>query len=248
MMTSQETVAAPGQGGKLGEVCDMPTMTDLINLFHLCQAEGELGIVTGEPGVGKSTAARRYVADNPRAYLVTMSPATSALVPSLARIGEALGAFPGSSGACAWSDAIRVALSRQIAPQVLLIDEAHHLSDAAVEEVRAIYDANHVGVVFIGSREIRERWSGKRWAQLTSRVFQRIDVAGPVPGDIDAICAAAGLDGKRFRELVRRAARMPGGLRVVSKMLDVAAKLAGAGNPLKLEHVEAAFRDREAAL
>jgi DNA transposition AAA+ family ATPase len=247
-MTTQETVAAPGQREKLGDICDTPTMTDLANLFHLCQADGELGIVTGEPGVGKTTAARRYAADNPGARLVTMSPAASALVPCLARIGEALGAFAGATGACAWSEAIRATLAHQIGPRLLLIDEAHHLADVSVEEVRAIYDATRIGIVFIGSRDIRARWSGKRWAQLTSRVFQRIDLDGPIPADIDAICAAAGIDGKRSRDLMRRAAKMPGGLRVVRKVLDVAARLAGTGNPVKLEHVEAAFRDREAAL
>ncbi len=248
MMTSQETVAAPGQSGKLGDICDTPTMTDLANLFHLCQAEGELGIVTGEPGAGKTTAAKRYAADNSGAHLVTISPAASALVPSLARIGEALGAFPGRSGACAWSDAICAALSYQIDPHVLLIDEAHHLADISVEEIRAIFDATGVGVVFIGSRDIRERWSGKRWAQLASRVFQRIDLDGPMPADVDAICAAAGVEGKRALDLMRCAARMPGGLRVVRKILRVAAKLSGPGIPLKSEHIEAAFRDREAAL
>jgi hypothetical protein len=248
MMTSQDTVAAPGQRGKLGDICDTPTMTDLTNLFHLCQAEGELGIVTGDPGAGKTTAAWRYAADNSGAHLVTMSPAASALVPSLARIGEALGAYPSSSGACAWSNAIHAALSYQFNPHLLLIDEAHHLADVSVEEIRAIFDATSVGVVFIGSREIREAWSGKRWAQLSSRVFQRIDLDGPMPGDIDAICAAAGIEGKRARDLMRRAARMPGGLRVVRKILGVAAKLSGPGNPLKPEHIEAAFRDREAAL
>lgn len=247
MMTTQENIAAPGQREKLGDICDTPTMTDLANLFHLCQAEGELGIVTGEPGTGKTTAARRYATDNSGAYLVTMSPAASALVPSLARIGEALGAFPSSSGACAWSNAIHAALSYQFNPHVLLIDEAHHLADTSVEEIRAIFDATTVGVVFIGSREIRERWAGKRWAQLASRIFLRIDLNGPLPADVDAICAAAGIEGKRPRDLIRRAAGTPGGLRVVRQILRVAAKLSGPG-PLKSEHIEAAFRDREAAL
>lgn len=248
MMTSQETVAPQGRGEKHGDIYDTPTMTDLSNVFHLCQAEGELGIVTGEPGAGKTTAARRYATDSKGAYLVTMSPAASALVPCLARIGEAIGAYPGSSGACAWSDAIRAALAYPISPHLLLIDEAHHLADVSVEEIRAIFDATKIGVVFIGSREIRERWSGKRWAQLTSRVFQRIDLEGPMPGDVDAICMAAGIEGKRPRDLMRRAANMPGGLRVVRKILGVAIKLAGPDQPLKAEHVEAAYRDREAAL
>jgi DNA transposition AAA+ family ATPase len=127
-----------------------------------------------------------------------------------------------------------------------LVDEAHHLADVSVEEVRAIFDATSIGVVFIGSRQIRERWSGRRWSQLTSRVFQRIDIETPLPDDIDAICKATGIEGKRPRVLLHNAARMPGGLRVVRKILGVAAGLAGANAPITAAHIEAAFRDREA--
>jgi DNA transposition AAA+ family ATPase len=246
MKTPRETIAPPGQGGKLGDFCDTPTAIDIRNVFHICHVEGELGIVTGEPGVGKTSAAQRYVAASRCAYLITMSPATSALVPSLTRVGEGIKAFPSTGSACAWSDAIRGRLSYEEDQPVLLIDEAHHLADAAVEELRAIFDATSIGIVFIGSRELREHWSGKRWAQLTSRVFQRIDLEGPVAADIEAICKQAGVEGKRPRELLRRAAAMPGGLRVVQKILSVAAKLAGPDQPLKSEHIEAAFRDREA--
>ena len=246
-MTDEEAIAPSPSTEKLGKFCDTPTASDLANLFRICHAEGELGIVSGEPGIGKTSAARRYAGKENGAYLVTMSPATSALVPCLTRIGEAIGAFPSASGACAWSDAIRTRLSCEPDPQLLLIDEAHHLADASVEEVRAIFDATGIGLVFIGSRELRERWSGKRWAQLTSRIFQRMDLDHPMPGDIDAICTAAGIEGKRPRDHLRRAAALPGGLRVVQKILGVAAKLAGAGQPIRPEHVEAAFRDREDA-
>jgi DNA transposition AAA+ family ATPase len=215
-----------------------------MRLFSLCQAERELGLVTGEPGVGKSSAARRYAAKTATAHLVTMSPASSALVPSLARIGSAVGAYASATGACAWSDAIRTVLTYDPDPHVLLIDEAHHLSDQSVEEVRAIFDAARVGVVFIGSRELRERWSGKRWAQLTSRVFLRIDLEGPQAEDIDAICSALQIEGKRSRTLLLRAASRPGGLRLVRKVADVAARLAGPGSIVTAEHVEKALASR----
>lgn len=246
MMTNDEILAAPGRAGKLGaELCDTPTSDALGHVFRLCQAEGELGIVTGEPGVGKTSAARRYAASMEAVHLITISPATSGLVPCLERIGAAVGAYPSNSGSSAWTEAIRFRLAQEPDAPLLLIDEAHHLSDASVEEIRAIFDAAPaLGVVFIGSRELRERWSGRRWAQLTSRVFQRIDLDGPMPADIDAICAAAGIEGKRSRDLMRRDAAKPGGLRVVRKLLGVAEKLAGPGQPLKAEHVELAFRDR----
>ena len=232
------------RGVKLSDLFETPTARDLTNVFRICQADGELGLVTGEPGIGKTSAARRYVAGRAGAYLITMSPASSALVPSLARLGQVVGAYPSGTGGCAWSDAIRKALSYEPDPQLLLIDEAQHLSDASVEEIRAIYDAMSIGVVFIGNRDLRDRWSGKRWAQLGSRFLHRIDLEAPLPGDIDAIGAAMGVEGKRPRDLLGRVASGPGGLRIMRKHLDVAAKLAGAGQPIKTEHVEAAARAR----
>ena len=232
------------RGVKLSELYETPTATDITNVFHLCHADGELGLVTGEPGVGKTSAARRYVAGRADAYLITMSPASSTLVPSLVRIGEAVRAYPSGTSGSAWSDAIRKALSYEPDPQVLLIDEAQHMSDASAEEIRAIYDAISIGVVFIGNRDLRDRWSGKRWAQLGSRFLHRIDLEAPLPSDIDAICTAMGVEGKRPRDLLRRAAARPGALRIVRKLLNVAAGFAGAGQSIKTEHIEAAFRTR----
>ena len=204
----------------------------------------EIGIVTGEPGVGKTSAARRYVAQNSTGHLVTMSPASSALVPCLARIGAAISAFPSGTGACAWSDAIRTAFAYDPDPHVLLIDEAHHLSDQAVEEIRSIFDVASMGVVFIGSRELRDRWTGRRWAQLTSRVYLRNDLEAPQAGDIDAICEAAHINGRPSRTLLTRAAAKPGGLRLIRKVTDAAVQLAGPGNPVTLEHVQRALASR----
>jgi DNA transposition AAA+ family ATPase len=164
---------------------------------------------------------------------------------ALASIGAAIQTYPSGRGAVAWTQAIRFHLSQEPDAPLLLIDEAHHLCDAAAEEIRAIFDAvPALGVVFIGGPELRERWTGRPWAQLTSRVFQRMDLDGPMPADVDAICQAANIEGKRQRDLMQRAAAKPGGLRVVRKLIDVAATLAGAGQPIKPEHIEAAVRDR----
>lgn len=243
-MTSDENLSDPRRGASLADLCDTPTVAMLGNLFSLCQIDRELGLVTGEPGVGKTSAARQYVVSHTGAHLITMSPASSALVPCLKRIGANLSAYPSGTGASDWSDAIRTVLAYDPDPHLLLIDEAHHLADQSVEEIRAIFDAARVGVVFIGSRELRDRWSGKRWAQLTSRVFLRIDLEGPQADDIDAICTATRIEGKRSRTLLLRTAKRPGGLRLVRKVTDVAAKLAGPGGTITAEHVEKALASR----
>lgn len=244
-MTNEEKLSGTMKTHKLGSFCETPTAFDLRNLFRVCHLQGELGIVTGEPGVGKTTAIQDYIARTPLAYVATLSPAKSRLVQCLECIGESIGAWSSGAGAGAWSNAIRSRLRGEYDPQVLLIDEAQHLADESLEEVRSIFDATSIGVVFIGSREIRERWSGRRWAQLTSRIYQRIDIEGPIAGDIDAICEAYGIEGKRARDKLHRAARLPGGLRVVKKIIQAATALAGPNTPLTAAHIDTAFDDRE---
>ncbi len=243
-MTSTPQIPDLERGIHPGEFCDTPTLKGLLELFRFCQSNREMGLVTGEPGVGKTTAARHYAAGEPTVHLVTMSPASSGLVAALSRIGNALSAYPATSSGSAWSDAIRTVLAYDPDPHLLLIDEAHFLSDQSVEEVRAIYDTARVGVVFIGSRELRERWNGKRWAQLTSRILLRADLEGPLPEDIQAFCVAAQIEGKQAQTLLIRAASRPGGLRLVRKVADVAIRLAGPGNPVTAEHVKQALASR----
>lgn len=246
--TTAEQDHAEDTSGRLTEFCETQTAANLTRLFRVCHSAGEMGIVTGQPGVGKTTAAQRYVESTPRAYLVTISPATSALVPCLTRIGECFGAFSSTNGASPWSEAIRRWLRVQPEPPLLLIDEAHHLSDAAVEELRSIFDDRGLGLVFIGSSEIRERWTGPRWAQLASRVYQSLPLKGPEIKDVDAICDMMGLPDRKSRSLLNRAARQPGGLRVVRRILEIAIALAGPGNLIRAEHIDAALTDRGLAL
>jgi hypothetical protein len=53
-----------------------------------------------------------------------------------------------------------------------------------------------------------------------------------------------GIPDRRSRTLLNRAARQPGGLRVVRRILEVATALAGPGNPIKGEHIDTAMSDR----
>lgn len=244
-MTSLSSVTAASRGAKPPVLLGTPTATNLGRLFRVCQEDGQLGLVTGEPGVGKSSAARRFVAESEGAYLVTMSPAHSALVPCLEAVAMAVDASAHGSGAGALTKGIRSQLRYAGDPPILLIDEAHHMSDQSVEELRAIFDATPaLGLVLIGSRSMRERWSGRQWAQLNSRVFQRMDIDAPAKGDVDAICAAAGIADKKSLGLLHRASLTPGGLRVVRNLLAVAARLAGPGATIAPADIEAAYQDR----
>ncbi|HAE51405.1 MAG TPA: hypothetical protein DCK97_28740 [Tistrella mobilis] len=225
--------------------CETETGRRMLNLFTYCQDAPELGLITGKPGVGKSTAARHYVRSAPGRYLVTASPATSALVPCLQRIAEAIGAHTKLSGAGALAAAITTALEAEPQSPMLIVDEAHHLSDDSIEELRILFDTVPMGMVLVAGRQLRDRLDGnpKQWSQLTSRLSAGLEVDGPLPADVDAICSHHGIDDRDARTTLRRAAHHPGALRTVTKLIGVAAKLAGTA-PIVAAHVKDAAHAR----
>jgi DNA transposition AAA+ family ATPase len=222
-----------------------PTSDRITNVFRLCQEFGDLGAVAGEPGVGKTASAREYALSTHGVRMVTMTPATSALVPCLVQIAQKIAGFAPNTGARSVRRVIVGKLADIMEKPLLILDEAQHLSDEAVEEIRSIYDESGAGIVFVGNRGLVTRWEAKpgakrdTWAQLTSRLGPRIDISMPTREDIEAICDEHRIIGRKPREFLQARAKGPGGVRVVSKLIAVAAKLAGP-EQLQLLHFEQA--------
>lgn len=247
--------------------CMTQTAEDIIDRLAICKETPDWGTIVGEPGVGKTEAARHFVQGHAHAWLVTISPGCKEVVPCLQKIASVVGAPVSNTGALALREAIeRTIGNRYGAPMIetdergalLIFDEAQHLTDGALEEVRAIYDAVKVGVVLMGNRGLVDRWAtmpgAKRnaWAQLTSRVGQALDIPAVAAEDIEAICRHYGIAGKPPRKLLHLRAQGKGGLRTVTKLLTKAALLAGDGQRIELRHIEEAERlsgaQREVAL
>lgn len=141
--------------------CNTPTAASITALLGYCQDFGELGVVVGEPGVGKTAAVKSYVAGRAGVWLVTLSPSTSALVPCLTLICTTIASFAPNTGALDVRGAILNRLRCYLDPCPLIIDEAQHLSDQAIEEVRALHDQAGMAVVFVGNRGLVDRWQNK---------------------------------------------------------------------------------------
>lgn len=240
--------------------CQTPTARAIMDALAACQRFSEMGCIVGEPGVGKTAAINAYAKASVGAYVVTMSPATATLQPCLVRIARSIEAIITGTGAAEVREAILQCLDRKAAfvetsrpggGCLLILDEAQHLSDVAIEEVRSIYDEMMIGVVFVGNRGLSDRWAAKSrakssiWGQLTSRLMMNMDIPALSPDDIAALCDHQGIVGKRSRDLLLRAAREPGGLRVVIKLIEVARRLAE-GAAVEPRHLEQALTIRGA--
>lgn len=203
-----------------------PSTEKVINALSYAQTAGDIVCIYGNPGVGKTKSFRHYRDTNPSVWIATMSPDSAGLVPCLEEVAEAVGLRDAGGGARRIARAIRRKVEGTRG--LLIIDEAQHLSTAALEELRiAIHDATGIGLVFAGNPEIYSRLTGgnrsMRFAQIFSRIGMRLFIPRPTVGDVRALAAAWGVKGAPEVEILKEVAAEPGALRGASKVLALAA-------------------------
>ena len=231
--------------GKIPGFCETPTVRNIWRVVDYCRNFRDIGVVVGEPGVGKTTALTKYDALN-GGYICTPSPAMSAsLSAALRMIGETLGVYLPMRV----SEVHRLICNRlsgyRESKDILIVDEAQNLNDQVIDELRCIHDETRLPMVFSGNASLRSRFNNTRvasFAQFTSRVGMRLDVERPARADVLALAKQANAtDGKAVAYL-ERFALTAGGLRLVAKLLGIAGGLAGPDAPVTLDNLKAAAR------
>ncbi|MBV1917590.1 MAG: AAA family ATPase [Sphingomonadaceae bacterium] len=180
-------------------------------------------------GMGKTTAAEHFAACYSNVFLTTMAPSSAGVnnmqIEVLAAMGEA-----NASGT-------PQKLSRRICGRVknipnalLIIDEAQHLSEKSVEEIRSWHDKTGLGIALFGNESIRQRLEGGQraaaYAQLFSRISLNITRHVPLAADADALAEAWHISGKAEQRFIRKIAMVPGGLRGATMALELASMIA----------------------
>lgn len=227
------------------EWVDTPTGARIVGALSYAQAAGDIAIVYGGAGLGKTTAIRHYQGVSLNVWHVTMTPATASVVTALEEICAALG-LTESGGAAKLQRAIvrRVRGSRGL----LVIDEAQHLSTAALDEIRSIHDASEIGIALVGNNEVYARMTGGNRAayldRLYSRIGKRLSLRSSTAEDIQAVIDAWHIDDRPCRKTLLEIARRPGALRTLTKVLRLAGMYALAeGKPVGCEYVGRAWRE-----
>lgn len=231
--------------------CPTPTAEGIINILRYCQNFGEMGVIGGPPGVGKTETIKHYVAANGHAWMVTATETTGKLAPCLSAICDAMELWTAEVSALGLRRAIANHL-RYRTGCIIVIDEAQHLADNTAEELRSLYDELGLSVVFIGQTELLTRWmtengSAKpRWAQLASRLGPRYRIHGALPEDVAAVCEGHwrwGIDHKAM-VCLQGIATDTAGVRDPVKVTVLAGGIAGESNPITAEHVDTAMKLR----
>lgn len=181
------------------------------------QANGDVVLVHGPSGRGKTWAARRHVREWAGGHYLSVTGATVTLAGLLSRVAEAVGAGGRHGSALEAETAIVARLARRQA--LLVVDEAHHLRSQLLDELRCLRDLADCGLALVGDDTIRLTLA--RCPQVVGRIGLRVDLRAQSAADAHEI--AAGVLGRRPAagevKALNAAATGPGGLHAVRRLM-----------------------------
>jgi len=132
---------------------------------------------------------------------------------------------------------------------LVVLDEAQHLTNTALEMIRAIHDRVGLGIVLAGNPTVLTRIQGGAhqadFAQISSRVSLPHFYDRPDPDDIAILCTAWGIKHPRERQFLAAIAAKPGHIRSFTMTLELATFIARQqGEDRSFEHIERAWKQQ----
>lgn len=221
----------------------MPTANRILDTLIYAHRIGDIAVVYGGAGLCKSSTIEYYRKTNTNVWMVVATPATASSAVLLEEIGIAVGLVDMVPHPAKLQRAILAKIRNT--GGVIIIDEAQHLSKAALETARSIHDFTGIGLVLSGNAAVYNnlyKGGSNGFAQLFSRVGKRLALSMPVSGDIHALANAFDVSGTPELRELEKVGRRAGALRMVSKVLRLASVFA-AGNAIALQHIQAAAVD-----
>lgn len=148
------------------------------NVYEAIRAvkiKGGCGIITGDPGVGKTKAIMKFAEDNPKSTIViTGSAFDTGTTAVLELLAEELGIDEDKPRRMK-----KAILSKLSDGMIIIVDEAQSFQFRAMDGLRAISDkfekkGETLGIVFVGNHCLRDMFTGKngdKHSQLWSRFY-----------------------------------------------------------------------------
>ncbi|ATJ89396.1 hypothetical protein HK16_10785 [Acetobacter senegalensis] len=210
------------------EFLETPSSQIWMSVFEYAQAGPDIGLITGNAGVGKTMSAEEYKKNTPNVWMMTADSSMRSPTAILRELTEILDANEKRGPRMMASVIQRVRGTRGL----LIVDEAQNLTTEAIDLLRTIFDRGQIGLVFMGNEPLRGRIEGMgrqtTHAQIFSRVGMRKNRAKPQVKDILQVLDAWGIVDSNLRKICRWIAMQPGGLRTLNKTLRYAFMLVGA--------------------
>lgn len=228
------------------EVPDVPPFystetTDQLERMLGFAQRGQMVAAALEAGCSKTTEAKHYAEVYTNVIYVEVRKSASAPNNLLKLILSALGVSAPSTGTYDMSRQICEQLKKMTTP-LLIIDEAQHLNEASLEEIRSWNDDIGVGIALFGNIGVLQKLS--RYAQLYSRLSLKLVRRCPLPADVEAMADAWSISSPAIREELLKICAKLGGLRNGTKTLQLAWMIAAsAGKDLSVDHVRSAWQE-----
>ena len=204
-------------GAGLDRHAETSASRQITSALAYAHAAGDIVAIIGKPGRGKTWASERYCAGRTNAFYLSVSSAVFSLPGLLSLVGEAIGAGRHHRSAL---EAERTIIDRLHDRQALIVvDEAHHLRDKLLDELRIIRDRAGCGLALVADETIRMALA--RCQQVDGRIGLRIDLATQPMADVEDI--AAGVLGRRPSKTelktLNAVGKGPGGLHAMRRLL-----------------------------
>ena len=204
-------------GAGLDRHAETSASRQITSALAYAHAAGDIVAIIGKPGRGKTWASERYCAGRTNAFYLSVSSAVFSLPGLLSLVGEAIGAGRHHRSAL---EAERTIIDRLRDRQALIVvDEAHHLRDKLLDELRIIRDRAGCGLALVADETIRMALA--RCQQVDGRIGLKIDLATQPMADVEDI--AAGVLGRRPSKTelktLNTVGKGPGGLHAMRRLL-----------------------------
>lgn len=220
------------------------TSRQLEQMLAMAQ-RGRIVVGAMGPGTGKTMSARQFTASYPNVFYVAMTPSTAGVNTMQIEVLEALGERDAAGTPQKLSRRIRERL-RKLRHPLLILDEAQHLSEKALEEIRSWHDSEGVGIALLGNEGVLQRLEGGNrrmaFAQLFSRVSLKLVRSLPLNADVDALAEAWNIFDDQLITFLRKVCMTPGALRSGTMALELASMIAVSnGEVLAKDHLQDAW-------
>ena len=204
-------------GARLDRHAETGAAAEVGTALGYAQGAGDVVLIHGPSGRGKSWVAKRYCTMRTGAYYRAVTPATGSMPGMLSQIAEAIGAGPRHGSALEAETAIVTRLRDRGA--LLVIDEAHHLRPKLLDELRCVRNLAGCGLALIGDDSIFIPLA--RCPQVLGRVGMKVDLRTQAETDVAEIAAGPlgrAPTGKELK-ILTATARGPGGLHALRRLL-----------------------------
>jgi len=225
-----------------GTACATATYQDIHNLLSGCQRFGLMGAVVGDPGTGKTTAAKAYGEGRRQVVYYRIRKAAASMRHFLVHLNEQVGGYSAREFGTDdfYKEVLDCLLRLKEQGGMLILDEVQDLEPDAKDVIRNLFEDSAIGICLIGNRDLltpnfKRGRASQNVQRLLGRIGPKILLDKPMPEDIAAICAFHGISGKEAVRLVGKIATSGQQLHNLDYLLRVARETCSQDRPLTLE-------------